>query len=82
MSNLPPGALHDNGLTDEQHELERLVVNPQVIRMARNRLVEGLVNQFEKDMEILIHNYPEILAEKVEQIARDILAGEERIADE
>ena len=82
MKNLPPGTIHNNGLTDEEHELERLMVNPQVIRMAQNRLVERLVNQFEKDIETLIYNYPDILHEKVEQIAREILAGEERIADD
>ena len=82
MTNLRPGALNDNGLTDEEHELQRLMVNPQVIKMARQRLVEALVSQFEKDIETLIYNYPDILHEKVEQIAREILAGEERIADE
>ena len=82
MSNLPPGTIHDNGLTDEEHELQRLMVNPQVIKMARRRLVAALVSQFEKDIEMLIYNYPDILHEKVEQIAREILAGEERIADD
>ena len=82
MKNLPPGTIHNNGLTDEEHELERLLVNPQVIKIARRRLVEALVSQFEKDIEMLIYNYPDILHEKVEQIAREILAGEERIADD
>ena len=82
MKNLPPGTIHDNGLTDEEHELQRLMVNPQVIKMARRRLVAALVSQFEKDIEMLIYNYPDILHEKAEQIAREILAGEERIADD
>ena len=82
MKNLPPGTIHDNGLTDEEHELERLMVNPQVIKIARRRLVEALVSQFEKDVEMLIYNYPDILHEKAEQIAREILAGKERIADD
>ena len=82
MKNLPPGTIHDNGLTDEEHELQRLMVNPQVIKMARRRLVAALVSQFEKDVEMLIYNYPDILHEKAEQIAREILAGEERIADD
>ena len=82
MKNLPPGTIHDNGLTDEEHELERLMVKPQVIKMARRRLVAALVSQFEKDVEMLIYNYPDILHEKAEQIAREILAGEERIADD
>ena len=82
MKNLPPGTIHDNGLTDEEHELERLMVKPQVIKMARRRLVAALVSQFEKDVEMLIYNYPDILHENVEQIAREILAGEERIADD
>jgi len=50
--------------------------------MAQNRLVERLVNQFEKDIETLIYNDPDILHERVEQISREILAGEERIADD
>ena len=82
MKNLPPGTINDNGLTDEEHELERLMVNPQVIKMARRRLVAALVSQFERDIEMLIYNYPDILHEKAEQIAREILAGEERIADD
>jgi len=82
MTNLRPGALNDNGLTDEEHELQRLMVNPQVIKMARQRLMEALVSQFEKDIETLIYNYSDILHETVEQIAREILAGEERVADE
>ena len=82
MKNLPPGTIHDNGLTDEEHELERLMVKPQVIKMARRRLVAALVSQFEKDIEMLIYNYPDILHERVEQISREILAGEERIADD
>ena len=82
MKNLPPGTIHNNGLTDEEHELERLMVKPQVIKMARRRLVAALVSQFEKDVEMLIYNYPDILHERVEQISREILAGEERIADD